>query len=768
MMMELFYKKPAREWVEALPIGNGRLGAMVYGGIGHETIQINEETFWSGYYDAEADNPECAEHLDEIRQAIFAKDYVKGEELTQKYMVCRGYGSNYGHGISVPYGSFETAGELYADFDFGTDAAAEDYARKLDLETGLASVVFRVNGAEHRRYTFSSLSHGVTISHMESDASFGVKFSFVRNGAAVAYTDKGITVKGVFNGGQAYATVIRIVSDGTATADETGISIADTTDLTVYIDTRTTYVKPVLKDDFTLDEASIPGTDPEVPAAEARAGIDRLLHIAPQDLYHESANVLSSMMNRVRLDLANADDSMDAVPTDERIQRMKAGGRDTGLMLLYFAVGRYFLICSSYKCRLPANLQGVWDADYNTIWSSDYHININIQMNYWMAETCGMPELTEPLLEYIRFIAGHGKKTAAVQYNLSGWCAHTITNPWGFTAPGEGASWGSFTCAGAWCCYHIWERYLFSGDVKVLEKYYDVLRGASEFFLGFLVTDPETGYLVTCPSNSPENRFKDPVSGKNIAICAGPTMDCEIIRGLFDMTAQAAELLGIDGEFAEKVKEAASKLPPIRIGRHGQIMEWSEDFDEPEPSHRHISHLFALHPAAQITKNDPELFDAAKVVLERRLAAGGGHTGWSRAWIINFYARLGMGDDCLKHLRDLISRCTLPNMFDTHPPFQIDGNFGGVSGIAEMLIASHDGGITLLPALPSDEDWAEGSVSGLRARGGYTVDIAWRDHKVTRFEIEADADSTVQVTANGRTAAYRIEKGRSLVCELLT
>ena len=765
--MELYYKKPAAEWVEAMPIGNGRLGAMVYGGTDRETIQLNEESLWSGYYDAEADNPDCAAHLEEIRQAIFSRNYPEGERLTQKYMVCRGQGSGYGHGWKAPYGSYETAGELYADFDYGDGAEISDYKRTLDLETGLVSVIYKVNGAEIRRYTFCSFCDSVTICHYESDVPFDVTFSFARDDAEIAYTEKEIVVKGVFSKGQAYVTVVRIAGNGNASADENGLRVTNTSDLTVYIDTRTTYIKPLLKADGTLDEATIPSRNPDIPAAKARENIDRLLHIDPQDLYHESGNVLSEMINRVKLDLDMKKSEAEAYPTDERIQRMKAGERDTDLILLYFVFGRYLLICSSYNCKLPANLQGVWSGDCDTVWSADYHININIQMNYWLAELCGMPELVEPFLEYIRFISGHGRRTAKIQYNASGWCAHTITNPWGFTAPGEGASWGSFMCAGAWCCFHIWERYQFSGDVSVLEKYYDVMKGACEFFLDYLVTDPNTGYLVTCPSNSPENRFIDPVSGQHIAICAGPTMDNEIIRGLFRMTVQSAEILGRDTEFAQMLKSTEEKLPPIRIGKHGQIMEWSEDFDESEPSHRHMSHLFALHPGNEITKNTPELFEAAKVVLKRRLAAGGGHTGWSRAWIVNFYARLGMGDECLKHLTDLISRCTLPNMFDTHPPFQIDGNFGGVSGIAEMLIASHDGGITLLPALPADEDWANGSVSGLRARGGYIVDITWRDHKVTKFELTASYDGETKVTANGKTASYKVKKGRTLVCELL-
>lgn len=761
--MELFYLSPAKEWVEALPLGNGRLGAMVYGGYKNEIIQLNEESIWNGRYDKGADNPECAAYLEEIRDAIFSGDYKKGEELTQKYMVCSGAGSNYGNGIDGDYGTYQTAGELHLDYVLNDDNVS-GYRRVLDLDGGLSKTEYTVDGLKHTNYVFTALRKnnldGVLGCRISADGKFTVKLSYTCRDAHVTYEKGSVSVTKSFDNSIAYAAYFSVKCDGTVTADEDGLTLTDITYADIIGDIRTTYVKP---DRYGTIQ---PSSDPALPLEQCKTSVKQAERIGVEDLYSESAIILSSFMNRTKVSLRANDRSSEELPTNERILRMRRGESDAGLIMLYFAFGKYLLICSSYNCRLPANLQGIWAEDYANPWSCDYHININIQMNYWLAETCSMPELTKPYFEYLRFISDHGHRTAERQYGMHGWVAHTITNPWGFTSPGEGASWGSFMCAGAWCCQHILERYRFSLDESVLRENYDILKGSCEFFLDFLTTDPRSGYLVTCPSNSPENTFIT-ANGEYHSICAAPTMDNEILHELFTGTAEAADILGIDSDFANTLRSTADRLPPIQIGKHGQIMEWSEDFDEAERGHRHVSHLFALHPGHEINRSTPELMEAARVTLKRRLECGGGHTGWSRAWITLFFSRLGEGDSCLDNLSKLLGKSTLPNMFDTHPPFQIDGNFGGCAAVAEMLIQSHDGKITLLPALPNDEDWKNGSFEGLSARGGITVDCEWRRGRVVKFTLKSKKDTTAVICANGREYSCKISAEQPTVFEFL-
>ena len=740
--MKLTYTKPASEWVEALPLGNGRLGAMIYGGTDTDVINFNEETLWNGWFDEEADNKECAEHLDEIRNAIFSGDYLSGQKLTEKYMVCGGPGSR-----GEAYGTFQTAGELLVKSENINVSKVSGYERTLDLETGLASVKFSSEGIECERKYFTSFTDGIFSMKHSYSSPVTVSIEYSHAYSVPEYTENSIIIKHVFTNSESYCVYISIENaSGRAYARDGRITIEDTNGFEIKADVRTGYIKP------SANGMPKPDNNPSNQEKVAKNAVMSARGTF-EDRYTQSAGVISSLMNRTAIKLEGVTTDIN-VPTDERIRLFGDNPADTGLILLYYSFGKYLLISSSYNCVLPANLQGIWAEGYQSPWNADYHININLQMNYWLAETAGLTELTKPLLEYIRFLSEHGKRTARIQYGLDGWVAHTITNPWGFTAPGEGASWGSFMCAGAWCCTHIFERYLFSGDRNVLCEYFDVLKEASLFFTGFLTEDPRSGYLVTCPSNSPENSFYDG-KGNRVAICAAPTMDNEILRDLFDMTIKACEILDRDHDFANELIKVKDRLAPISIGKHGQIIEWSDDFEEAEPGHRHVSHLYALHPSSQITPFTPDLYNAAKVTLERRLSSGGGHTGWSKAWITLFYSRLGDGNNAYENLKGLIAKCTLPNMFDNHPPFQIDGNFGGSAALNEMLLQSGDGKILLLPALPDAPEWQNGSFHGLRARGGFIVDCTWTNGKVTSYTVDGSGNDAVTIIYNGTSSANK-------------
>lgn len=720
----LWYLQPAENWNEALPLGSGSLGMMVFGGREREILQLNEETLWSGF-PAQWDNPDCRVHLDEMRRLLFERRYKEAQALCNRYLVCKGRGSE-----DPYYGSFQTAGEIWIDTP---GAAGEDYIRSLDLYQGMAETRF---GPIRRRH-LASHAYQVTASLLEGAASCEIRF--FREGVQPESAGASLVALG-HNPAMDYCTVIEAETDGVVLAHDGALTVAGCTYLILWTSTATTYQTDL---------------DPE---KLCRSRIREARAAGFEAVAREEARWMGEAMGRCTLTLPGGPEA-EALPTDQRLSRLRQGGQDPGLYRLYFDYGRYLMIGSGWG-RLPANLQGVWSKDLFTPWTGDYHTNINLQMNYWFIDAVGLMEYGLPMYRYLAFLSRCGRSTAKTMYGCRGWVVHTLANPWGFTAPGQDPAWGSFLCAGAWCCRHLYEHYLYTGDLDFLREYWPVIHDCALFYRDFLVREPGTGYLVTAPSNSPENSYLDPATGEKTAVTYGPTMDNMILRELFRFTLEAAAALGEPDELTQALPELIAALPPTKITRHGTIAEWVEDFEEYEPGHRHISQLYGLYPGWEISpETSPELSRAAAATLQRRLSHGGGHTGWSRAWIINFYARLRDGQAAGEHLTALLCRSTLPNLLDTHPPFQIDGNFGASAGILEMLVQSHGGVIRLLPALPPQ--WREGALEGVYVRGGFRLWFAWKDGIVTGCRLASALGGGAELFFNG--AAYHLdtEAGKS-------
>ncbi|GGJ67710.1 glycoside hydrolase family 95 protein [Streptomyces brasiliensis] len=722
--LALWYDKPAGQWLEALPLGNGRLGAMVFGGVDTEQLQLNEDTLWAGG-PYEPANPQGLANLPEIRRRVFAGEWTSAQDLINSTFL----------GIPVGELMYQTVGNLRLTFPDTGEVSS--YRRELDLDTAVATTTYVRNGVAYRRETFVSHADQVMVVRLTADAPGALSFTAAFDSPQQAQTSSpdritaalegtGETREGV-TGRVRFRALARARAEGGIVRSENGTLSVDGADaVTLLVSVGTSY------------------NDYRDASGDHRARAERPLNAAADTPYGQlrSRHVRDhrALFRRVTLDLGTTDAA--GAPTDERVAAFGQGD-DPQLVTLHYQFGRYLLIASSRPGTQPANLQGIWNDQLSPPWSSKFTININTEMNYWPAPTTNLLECWEPIFALLDDLAQAGQKTARVQYGADGWVAHHNTDVWRGTAPVDGAFWGMWPTGGAWLATSVWEHYRFTGDSAALRRRLPVVEGAVRFFLDALVPDPTTGYLVTCPSVSPENAHHPDASA-----CAGPTMDNQILRDLFDGYLAACDALGTTSPYADRVRQARAQLPPMKIGAVGQLQEWQQDWDAgaPEQQHRHISHLYGLHPSNQITKRDtPELFQAALKTLEMR---GDDGTGWSLAWKINFWARAEDGARSHKLLTDLLTPDhTAPNLFDLHPPFQIDGNFGATAGVTEWLLQSHTGEVHLLPALPPQ--LPEGRVTGLLARGGLTVGLSWSDGALTHAHLAASQSGSVRL----RTAA---------------
>jgi len=745
----LWYDTPAEEWTEALPTGNGRLGGMLFGNPLVERLQVNEESLWGGI-NVPNNNPGALENLPQIRKLILEGKIPEAYELAETHL----------SGIPGKTRSYQTLGDIYFHFA-DTTSELTNYRRELDLETGIARVSFERDGGKVEYEVYSSAPDDIMVISLKSEEEGGLDMSLSLQrpqDAVITVTENRIDMEGQIvdpedpglgpagDHMKFFASLMVMSCDGTLTAADSVLRYTGGTEMVLFFNACTDYNIDGLDLDRTKDPRKC-CTDAISAASWKSFKLLRESHIAEH----------SGMFNRVGLWLAG-DPTADTIPTDERLRRFQAGADDPGLIATYFQYGRYLLMGSSRgPARLPANLQGIWNKDLLAPWNSDYHTNINLQMNYWPAEVCNLTETAEPLTRFMEELTAPGSVTARDTYGAKGWTMHHTTDVFGKTAVIDGVYWGMFPLGGAWMTLPLWEHYEFTNDTSYLrERAYPVMKGSAEFIRSFLVEDAQ-GRLVTVPSYSPENSYIDPASGKEFKLTYAPAMDNQIIREVLGNCQKASAILGVDREWADSLQFILDRVPPDRVASNGTIMEWIEDYQEAEPGHRHMSHLFALHPGTRITPETPELYAAARRTLERRMANGGGHTGWSRAWIINFYARLLDGDESYIHLRQLLEKSTLPNLFDNHPPFQIDGNFGGTAGIAEMLLQSHNGVVQILPALP--QAWPEGKVTGLKARGNFEIGAEWVDGVASLITVKSLSGVPLKLAYREKNITMETEKG---------
>lgn len=746
---KLWYKQAASEWDEALPVGNGRLGAMVYGGVYQEEIQLNEESLWAGER-FNTNNPNALRDLPKMRELIFNGDIKEAYELGNKSL------------LSTPprFRSYQTFGQI--KLKMNTKHAYSNYKRELILNTGINTTTFEIDGVTYTREVFASAPDNIILIHLSADQpgsiNTTIELNRIQDAKVIAQgnqlilqgqiIDKTTKEKGKGGAHMKFAGKLVVLNKGgDISTKKSSLKVKNADEINIIFTAATDYNFEKLNWDRAIHPLEICG---------------QILNKVKDKSYDEIKNnhikEHEALFNRV--DIKLTDNQGSELPTDQRVLSVREGNDDPALVALYFQYGRYLLMGSSRAPGiLPANLQGIWNKDINAPWNADYHTNINLQMNYWPAEVCNLSETVEPLTDIVDKWREPGRVTASEMYGCSGWAMHHATDVFGKTSPNADMRWGMSPLSGVWMTFPLWRHYEFTMDQAYLkDNAYPIMKEAMAFISDFLIEKDH--YLVTNPTMSPENAYILPGKKQASQLTYAATIDNQTLRAHINHCIQASKILEVDEDLRAEWEMILSKIPPTKIGKDSTIMEWIKDYEEFEPGHRHMSHLLGLYPLAQITPETPDLFIAAKRTIEKRLKYGGGHTGWSRAWMINFFARLQDPENAYAHTMALLRKSTKTNLFDNHPPFQIDGNFGGTAGIAEMLLQSYqENTIHILPALP--KAWPDGYVTGLKARGNYTVDIYWHQGELTELSILATKNGSCKIQYQDKIISFEAVKGET-------